>query len=109
MKINNITNIKNYQNQNHKHLTFKAKEVDLKFSENDMESGSIASAIIGLAVAGMHLTKMNITKATKNFIPKTIGISLMSATVSALATMGVVTFAKIYQKNKEAKKEQQSK
>ena len=109
MKINNITNIKNYQNQNHKHLTFKAKEVDLKFSENDMESGSIAAAIIGLAVAGMHLTKMNITKATKNFIPKTIGISLMSATVSALATMGVVTFAKIYQKNKEAKKEQQSK
>lgn len=109
MKISSISINKNYQKQNYKPLTFKAKEIDLKFSENDMESGSIAAAIIGLAVAGMHLTKMNITKATKNFIPKTIGISLMSATVSALATMGVVTFAKIYQKNKEAKKEQQSK
>ena len=109
MKINNITNIKNYQNQNHKYLTFKAKEVDLKFSENDMESGSVAAAIIGLAVAGIHLTKMNITKATKNVIPKTIGISLMSSAVSALTTIGAITFAKIYQKNKETKKEQQLK
>lgn len=104
MKINNnIINIKNYQNQNHKLPTFKAKEVDLKFSENDMESGSIAAAIVGLAIAGIHLTKMNITKATKNFIPKTIEISLISVAVSALATMGTITFIKINQKNKEAK------
>ena len=104
MKINNnIINIKNYQNQNHKLPTFKAKEVDLKFSENDMESGSIAAAIVGLAIAGIHLTKMNITKATKNFIPRTIEISLISVAVSALATMGTITFIKINQKNKEAK------
>ena len=109
MKINSISINKNYQKQNYNPLTFKAKEIDLKFSENDMESGSVAAAIIGLAVAGIHLTKMNITKATKNFIPKTIGISLMSAAVSALTTIGAITFAKIYQKNKETKKEQQSK
>ena len=109
MKINSISINKNYQKQNYKPITFKAKEIDLKFSENDIESGSIVAAIVGLAVAGVNLTKMNITKATKNFIPKTIGISLISATVSALATMGAMTFAKMHQKNKEIKKEQQSK
>ena len=57
----------------------------------------------------VKLTKMNITNATRNFIPKTIGITLLSAAISSLATMGGITFAKIYQKNKEIKKEQQSK
>ncbi len=47
---------------------------------------------------------MNITNATKNFIPKTIGTTLLSAAISSLATMGGITFAKIYQKNKEIKK-----
>ena len=109
MKISSISINKNYQKQNYKPLTFKAKEIDLRFSENDMENGSIAAAIIGLAVACLHLTKLNITKATKNFIPKTIGITLLSAAISSLATMGGITFAKMYQKNKEIKKEQQSK
>ena len=57
----------------------------------------------------VKLTKMNITNATRNFIPKTIGITLLSSAISSLATMGGITFAKIYQKNKEIKKEQQSK
>ena len=52
----------------------------------------------------VKLTKMNITNATKNFIPKTIGTTLLSAAISSLATMGGITFAKIYQKNKEIKK-----
>lgn len=52
----------------------------------------------------VKLTKMNITNATRNFIPKTIGITLLSAAISSLATMGGITFAKIYQKNKEIKK-----
>ena len=109
MKINSVSIIRNYQGQNYKPITFKAKEIDLRFSENDMENGSIAAAIIGLAAAGLNLTKMNITKATKNFIPKTIGITLLSVAISSLATMGTITFAKMYQKNKEIKKEQQSK
>ena len=109
MKINSVSINRNYQGQNYKPITFKAKETDLKFSENDMENGSIAAAIIGLAAAGLHLTKMNITKATKKFIPKTIGITLLSVAISSLAAMGAITFAKMYQKNKEIKKEQQAK
>lgn len=91
VKINCI-NYKNYPNQSFKAQSYK-KSMDISFSESDMENGSILASILGLGATGLLLSKIK-----EKSLFKVGAVAAMAAVIASLATMGVITFAKIIKK-----------
>ena len=90
MKINSI----NSYTHNNSKIKFKSQSNSnngaIKFSETDMERGSMIGGLAGFLLSSFHLDRIN----EKNLFKAGL-ISAATISLTMFATMGIITFVKI--------------